>query len=96
MKLKIIKNVIRCRKCNDIIESLNRHDFKFCKCETVYIDGGLDYLKRGYKNTKDDYEDLSEYEVDCKECIYSLLDGEEEQCSLDKNNRPSWGCFVER
>jgi len=29
---KILVNKIRCKRCNDVIESTHRHDFKFCKC----------------------------------------------------------------
>jgi hypothetical protein len=55
---KIIRNMIRCKNCGDIIESVHRYDFKWCKCGAVCIDGGKDYLKRGFMH-KDDYEDLS-------------------------------------
>jgi hypothetical protein len=41
---------IRCKFCNDIIESLHRHDFKWCKCKKVFIDGGNDYLRCGTPN----------------------------------------------
>ena len=44
---KIQKNKARCRKCGDTIESLYRHDFKWCSCKAIFIDGGLDYLRRG-------------------------------------------------
>jgi hypothetical protein len=40
-------NKIQCRKCKDIIESVHRHDFKFCKCGSVFVDGGKDYIRRG-------------------------------------------------
>jgi hypothetical protein len=46
-KHEIIHNRIRCRKCGDVIESHYTHDFKFCKCGTVFVDGGHDYLRRG-------------------------------------------------
>jgi len=36
---------IRCKKCDDIIESKYRHDFKSCKCGKISIDGGSSYLK---------------------------------------------------
>jgi hypothetical protein len=42
----IIHNRIACRICGDIIESKHRHDFVWCKCESVAVDGGKDYLKR--------------------------------------------------
>jgi hypothetical protein len=50
--------MIRCKNCGDIIESVHRYDFKWCKCGAVCIDGDKDYLKRGFMR-KDDYEDLS-------------------------------------
>lgn len=60
MQIKIIKNRIRCKHCNDIIESKSVHDFKFCSCRKVTIDGGHEYLQRcGYPN---DWEELSQTE----------------------------------
>ena len=58
MKLRILSNKIQCKKCGSIIESKHRHDFKFCDCKSVAVDGGLAYLRRlGYPS---DYVDLSE------------------------------------
>ena len=54
---KILVNKIRCKKCGDIIESKSVHDFKFCKCEAVAVDGGHDYLRR--VGALEDWEDLS-------------------------------------
>ena len=56
---KIITNKIRCKKCGDIIESTHRHDFKFCKCGAVAVDGGRDYLRRC--GNCEEWEELSEY-----------------------------------
>lgn len=39
---KILVNKVR----GDVIESETRHDFKWCKCKSVAVDGGHDYLKR--------------------------------------------------
>ena len=59
---KIIVNKIKSKKCGDKIESTYRHDFKFCKCGAVAVDGGKDYLRRlGYEK---DYEELSKVEKD--------------------------------
>ena len=55
---RIIVNKIKCKKCGDIIESTHRHDFKFCKCGAVAVDGGKDYLRR--LGNEDDYEELFE------------------------------------
>ena len=57
---KILVNKIRCKKCGEVIESVSVHDFKFCKCKTVAVDGGHDYLRRS--GNREDWEDLSEYE----------------------------------
>ena len=58
---KIVKNAIRCKYCGDVIESTSVHDFKFCSCESVAVDGGHDYLRRCFKTSQDDFEELSEY-----------------------------------
>lgn len=57
---KILVNKIRCKKCGEVIESIDRHDFKFCQCGAVAVDGGTDYLKRS--GNREDWEELSEYE----------------------------------
>ena len=57
MRIKV--NKIRCKKCDDVIKSLHRHDFKFCKCGAVAVDGGKDYLRR--LGNREDWEELSEY-----------------------------------
>ncbi len=42
----ILSNQVECLKCGDKPFSAHRHDFKYCKCEKVAVDGGMDYLKR--------------------------------------------------
>lgn len=55
----IVKNVIQCKKCGDIIESVSVHDFKTCSCGTCSVDGGHNYLRR-CANSLDDFIELSE------------------------------------
>lgn len=69
-KKKLIKNAIKCNHCGDIIESKYTHDFKWCKCKTVHVDGGLSYAKRGFVNSPNDYTDLSEW-VEVADTTYS-------------------------
>ena len=57
---KIIKNMIKCRNCGDVIESVSVHDFKQCSCRKVAVDGGHNYLRRC--GDPDEWEDMSEYE----------------------------------
>ena len=63
MRIKV--NKIRCNKCGEIIESKSVHDFKFCKCGAVAVDGGKDYLRRC--GNREDWEDLSEVIDDSRE-----------------------------
>lgn len=62
MARRIKRNAIRCKNCGDEIESKNRHDFVWCECGRVYVDGGLDYLRRGFTCEPGGFEELSEYE----------------------------------
>lgn len=57
---RIIRNAIRCKKCGEVIESENVHDFKFCSCGSCAVDGGLDYLRRC--GNLGDWEELSKVE----------------------------------
>ena len=56
---KIVKNMIKCKKCGDVIQSRSRHDFRFCDCGAISIDGGYDYLKRSFQFSADDIEEMS-------------------------------------
>lgn len=60
---KILKNAARCRNCGDVIESVHRHDFKYCSCGAIAVDGGTDYLRR-LAASWDDFEDMSVYETE--------------------------------
>lgn len=46
-------NEISCNSCGEVLRSTHRHDFKFCVCGAVAVDGGLEYLRRlGTKYTE--------------------------------------------
>jgi len=45
-----------------MIVSENRHDFKWCSCGAVAVDGGKEYLRRSFKNSIEDYTEMSEFE----------------------------------
>lgn len=38
-------NILRCKKCGDIITSKHTYDMVWCKCGAIAIDGGDDYCK---------------------------------------------------
>ena len=63
----VVTNKLQCNDCKDIIESVHRHDFKFCKCGAIGVDGGKSYLRRvgairNYTELSETYEE--EYESD--------------------------------
>jgi len=41
----MVINAIQCKDCLSVIFSRARHDFRWCECKTVAIDGGQDYTK---------------------------------------------------
>jgi len=61
-KMKLVRNIIRCKICGTILESKFTHDFQQCECGN-FIDGGLSYQRCG--GNLDDIENLSEWkEID--------------------------------
>ena len=57
--MKIIINRAKCLRCNDVIVSAHGHDFRYCKCGAIAVDGGHSYLKRTGER------------ADCEEaCVY--------------------------
>ena len=65
---KIIKNAIQCKLCGEIIESTHRHNLVACKCGACYVDGGHDYLRRGF-DEEGCFIELSEYEEVSEEIV---------------------------
>lgn len=39
-------NQVKCNRCKEVITSTYRHDFVWCKCKAVAVDGGSCYVKR--------------------------------------------------
>ena len=54
---QILVNQLQCNSCKDIITSYHTHDFKYCKCGKIAVDGGREYLRRVGELTG--YTDLS-------------------------------------
>jgi len=82
MLYRILQNEAKCRKCDDIIWSAHRHDFKTCKCGAISVDGGLDYIRRVYENP----EDIQDRSLRLDKLILgSILDSlEEKKKELDQ------------
>ena len=66
--MTILSNKAQCLLCNDIVESRHRHDFRWCSCGSLAVDGGLAYLRRLY-NSPEDYKELSEENEDDNNCV---------------------------
>ena len=68
MREVVVTNKAQCKLCGDVIESKHRHDFKWCKCGEIAVDGGKSYIKRAAKNLdsiielSDTYEEAYESE----------------------------------
>ncbi len=58
---KILRNSAKCGACGDEIESTHRHDFKYCQCGAIAVDGGKAYIRRLFTN-RQDIIDTSIYE----------------------------------
>ena len=54
------RHAIYCKKCKETIESKHVHDFKYCSCKAVGIDGGISAGNRILGNLGD-MEDRSMY-----------------------------------
>lgn len=53
VKYTQIRHAIKCRKCLETIESKDMHDFKYCSCGAVGIDGGISDGNRILGNLSD-------------------------------------------
>jgi len=84
----IIRNSIKCLSCDDEIESRHVHDFKFCKCGKIAVDGGHEYLKRcgerRFMQETSEFGELPDAEDDA-EWISVMFDGldDEDWVKLD-------------
>lgn len=57
---RLVCNMMRCNHCMNVLISHHAHDYKECSCGKVFIDGGTDYLRRGY-SAIEDYTEMSLY-----------------------------------
>ena len=47
------RHALYCKKCKDTIESKSDHDFKYCACGAIGIDGGISDGNRILGNIED-------------------------------------------
>jgi ribosome biogenesis SPOUT family RNA methylase Rps3 len=41
----VVLRGLRCPKCKEVVVSLHVHDFRWCGCKSLAIDGGSEYCK---------------------------------------------------
>jgi len=59
---------IQCSHCKDIIFSRTTHDFRWCSCGKVAIDGGFDYTR-----IIGNYGDFTNLEIEIKQTKSELI-----------------------
>ena len=47
--------------CDDVFSSNYTHDYKRCSCDTIFIDGGREYQRFGWKQTEERAEGPENY-----------------------------------
>lgn len=67
----ILRNSAKCLKCGDEVESKHVHDFQWCSCKNMAVDGGHWYTKRSVEDFSS-YEDTSEF-ADCPDYIWDTF-----------------------
>lgn len=58
--MKLLLNQAKCKLCGDVIQSTSIHDIKQCKCGSISVDGGNEYVRR--IGNLDAVEELSIYD----------------------------------
>lgn len=46
----ILINQAKCLNCGDEPYSAHVYDFKYCECENIFVDGGMQYFRCGFKD----------------------------------------------
>jgi hypothetical protein len=59
----LVRNSAHCLDCDDELVSTHRHDFHYCSCGRIAVDGGLAYVRRVYAADAR-WRDTSIYEGD--------------------------------
>ena len=62
-------SAIQCKKCGDTIYSRAQHDFRYCSCRTIAIDGGFDYVR-----IIGDNKNMTEKKIEVKHTKKELYD----------------------
>lgn len=75
-----MRNLAKCKKCGDIIESKSRHDFQMCSCGSIFVDGGTDYIRRG--GDPEDFDEEYDRLHGIKSAPEEMDEGDEQEKAL--------------
>lgn len=79
----IVSNQVECLLCGDKPYSAHRHDFKYCKCGNIAVDGGCDYLRR--VGSIENYKEMS---ISIPESILNnIINAADEMINTGRNTR---------
>lgn len=87
---KILSNSAKCLKCGDTIYSAHRHDHKSCSCGSIFVDGGMEYLRHGY-DKKENYENIS---IEVPDSVFEACKDALEWCDDNKRNNTGRICHM--
>lgn len=63
-------NAVKCLKCNTVAVSTHRHHMQSCECGHVFVDGGHDYKRRGWRGSNvGEFIELDELPVDATKIL---------------------------
>lgn len=71
-----MRNRAKCKLCNDLIESIYRHDFVTCKCGEISIDGGREPFTRAL--AKDWSNFIRVFDDESEKCMKDVLKEEKD------------------
>ena len=71
-KLKV--KAIKCPKCEDVIYSRARHDFHYCNCGAIFVDGGFDYLRYGEGSNNESFDKIENINLELDVTKEKLFD----------------------
>ena len=73
-------NAFECPKCSALVFSRTRHDYRWCPCKEIAVDGGLEYSRVVYKGN---FPESKEVVVDAsKEQLYEDWSGHHDKFGI--------------
>jgi hypothetical protein len=69
----ITRNAAVCLVCHDLVESKHGRDFRKCSCGNLFVDGGKNYIRRGY-TTPGMHAEMNEFRNMTREELQAKID----------------------